>query len=63
MKKISIIIGLLFLSVGAVTWLYFKNLSGGNYTNENVFKVIPKDAAIVFEYKNEASFYEIFKDL
>lgn len=62
MRKISIIIGLLFLSVGTVTWLYFKNLSEGNYTNENVFKVIPKDAAIVFEYKNEASFYEIFKD-
>jgi hypothetical protein len=62
MKKISIIIGILLISVSAVTWLYFKNLSDGNYTNENVFKVIPKDAAIVFEYKNEDSFYEIFKD-
>ena len=62
MKKISIIIGLLFLSVGAVTYLYFKNISEGNYTNESVFKVIPKDAALVFEYKNEDSFYDIFKD-
>lgn len=62
MKKIIIIISLLLIGVAAVTWLYFKNLTGTEYSSEKVFKVIPKDASIVFEYKNENSFYDIFKD-
>ena len=62
MKKIIIILSLLLIGVTAVTWLYFKNLTATGFSNENVFKVIPKDASIVFEYKNEDSFYDIFKD-
>lgn len=62
MKKIIIIISVLILGIVAVTWLYFKNLSATEHSNENVFKVIPNDAAIVFEYKNEDSFYDIFND-
>lgn len=62
MKKIIIIISVLILGIVAVTWLYFKNLSATEHSNESVFKVIPNDAAIVFEYKNEDSFYDIFND-
>jgi hypothetical protein len=62
MKKIIIILSLLLIGVTAVTWLYFKSLTATGFSSENLFKVIPKDASIVFEYKNEDSFYDIFKD-
>ncbi|MBU1371260.1 MAG: hypothetical protein KKG25_12935 [Bacteroidetes bacterium] len=62
MKKIIVIISLLFLGIIAVTWLYFKSMSGVEGSKESVFKVIPDNASLVFEYKNENSFYDIFKD-
>lgn len=62
MKKIIITISLLSLGIIAVTWLYFKNLSGAENSSERAFYVIPENASLVFEYKNEASFYDIFKD-
>ena len=62
MKKIIFIISVLLLTIIAVTWLYFKNLSTSENSSENVFKVIPADASLIFEYKNENSFYDIFKD-
>lgn len=62
MKKIIVTISVLVLSIIAVTWLYFKNLNTPENSNENVFKVIPTDASLIFEYKNEDSFYDIFKD-
>ncbi len=62
MKKIIAIISLLFLGIIAVTWLYFKNISGVEGSKESVFKAIPDNASLVFEYKNETSFYDIFKD-
>jgi hypothetical protein len=62
MKKIIFTISILLLSVIAVTWLYFKNLSTSENSSESVFKVIPTDASLIFEYKNEDSFYDIFKN-
>ncbi|OAQ40583.1 hypothetical protein A5893_06465 [Pedobacter psychrophilus] len=62
MKKIIIIVSLLFLGIIGVTWLYFKNLSSSEYSNEKIFSLVPNDASIVFEYKNETTFYDIFKD-
>lgn len=62
MRKIIVVISLLFLGIIAVTWLYFKNLSGAEGSKESVFKAIPDNASLVFEYKNESSFYDIFKD-
>ncbi|MBK0381819.1 hypothetical protein I5M32_02500 [Pedobacter sp. SD-b] len=62
MKKIIIIISVLFLAIIAVTWLYFKNLSSSEYSKEKIFTLVPNDASIVFEYKNETTFYDIFKD-
>jgi hypothetical protein len=62
MKKLIIIISALFLGIIAVTWLYFKKLNASNISNEQIFNVLPDDASIIFEYKNEAYFYDIFKD-
>ncbi|MEO5911593.1 MAG: hypothetical protein ABIP95_11940 [Pelobium sp.] len=62
MKKIITIISLLIIGIVAVTWLYFSNLSSFENSNERVFKILPANASLVFEYKNEDSFYEIFKD-
>lgn len=62
MKKIIIILSILIISVIAVTWLYFANISSGESSTERVLNVIPSDASLVFEYKNEPSFYDIFKN-
>lgn len=62
MRKIIIIISLLIIAVFATTWLYFSNLSSSESTTEKAFNAIPADASLIFEYKNEVSYYEIFKD-
>ncbi len=62
MKKIIILISALCLGIIAVTWLYFKKINSSSISNEQIFNVIPNDASIIFEYKNEAYFYDIFKD-
>lgn len=50
------------MGIIAVTWLYFKKLNSANISNEKIFTVLPQDASIIFEYKNEAYFYDIFKE-
>ncbi len=62
MRKIIIIISLLFTAIIATTWLYFKNLNSVTQSNEKVFLMIPEDASLIYEYKSEESVYQIFKD-
>lgn len=62
MKKIIVIISILFLGIIGVTWLYFKNLSSSEFSNKKIIGLVPNDASIIFEYKNETTFYDIFKD-
>jgi len=62
MRKIIIIISLLFAAIIATTWLYFKNLNSVTQSNEKVFLMIPEDASLIYEYKNEETVYQIFKD-
>ncbi|HEX7367628.1 MAG TPA: hypothetical protein VF273_11055 [Pelobium sp.] len=62
MKKTIIIISALCLGIIAVTWLYFKKINAAKVSNEQIFTVLPPDASIIFEYKNEAYFYDIFKE-
>src|SRR5690606_4100554 len=62
MKKIIITISFLLLSVFAVAWLYFKDINSSEKSVDKVFNLIPDDASLIFEYKNEDSFYDIFKD-
>src|SRR5690606_3140343 len=62
MKRIIIIISVLVIIVTGVTIFYFKNLGSAENSTEKVFQTIPSDASLIFEYKNETSFYDIFKD-
>jgi hypothetical protein len=62
MRKIIFIIAILLIAVSSVTWLYFKNLSPESNGSSKMLNMIPDDAALVFEYKNEDSFYQIFKE-
>ncbi len=62
MKKIIISISILLLTVTGVTWIYFKNLADNGNKANKVFEVIPIDGAIVFKFKNEAMFYDLFKN-
>ncbi len=62
MRKIIITISLLIIAAFATAWLYFNNISSSESTTEKAFNTIPADASLIFEYKNETSFYDIFKD-
>lgn len=62
MKKLIFVISALCLGIVAVTWLYFKKLNASTVSNERIFNVLPQDASLIFEYKNEAYFYDIFKE-
>ena len=62
MKRIIFIISVLVVIVAGVTIFYFKNLGSSENSTEKVFQTIPANASLIFEYKNEASFYDIFKD-
>ena len=62
MRKIIITISLLIIAVFAAVWLYFSNISSFESTTEKAFNTIPADASLIFEYKNETSYYDIFKD-
>lgn len=62
MKKIIIIIFFLIVGVCGVTWMYFKDINSSEKSVDKVFSIIPQDASLIFEYKNETSFYDIFKD-
>lgn len=62
MRKIIITISVLVIAVFAAVWLYFSNISASESTTEKAFNAIPADASLIFEYKNESSYYDIFKD-
>lgn len=62
MKKIIITIAFLLIGVFAAAWLYFKDINSSEKSVDKIFSIIPEDASLIFEYKNENSFYDIFKD-
>lgn len=62
MRKISILIVALLIAVAGVTWWYFKNISEVTNSSSKIFNLIPNNSTLVFEYKNEDSFYKIFND-
>jgi hypothetical protein len=60
MRRLIITTVVLFIAVIAVTVTYFKNLNlPGLHTTETM-RYIPDDAALVFEFKNDDGFYDIF---
>ncbi|MBW4889924.1 hypothetical protein KXQ82_09360 [Mucilaginibacter sp. HMF5004] len=52
---------ILILAVAGITVKYFKNLNPPGKRSGKVMTDIPADAALIFEYKNDGSFYDIFK--
>ncbi|NEU09508.1 hypothetical protein GZH53_14375 [Flavihumibacter sp. R14] len=62
MNKIILTTVFLTVAVFTVAYLYFSNISAGNRNNDKALSVIPNDASIIFEFKNDQSIYELFSD-
>ncbi|MES2425410.1 MAG: hypothetical protein V4560_00510 [Bacteroidota bacterium] len=61
MRRLIIITIILLIAATAITVVYFKNLSPPGLHNSATMQAIPDNAALVFEFNNEDSFYDIFK--
>lgn len=61
MKRLIVITLILIAAIAYVTVKYFTNLSTSAAHAGNVIRTIPDDAALVFEFTNENSFYDIYK--
>nr|WP_294794157.1 hypothetical protein [uncultured Mucilaginibacter sp.] len=62
MKRHIILSVILFIAIVFLAVLYFRNLSTPGSRTAAVLQSIPNNAALVFEFNNEDSFYEIFND-
>lgn len=62
MRKQIIITLILLAATAYVTVVYFKNLNPPGSRTSQVMRLIPEDASLVFEFNNDKSFYDIFKD-
>ncbi len=62
MKKIIGAATVLLIAVLSLAFLYFSNLSVKSRSNDRVLSEIPADAAVVFQYPNDRSLYDIFRD-
>jgi len=60
MKRQIIATVLLFIATVAITVVYFKNLNPPGSNTSRVMAAIPDDAALIFQFTNEKSFYDIF---
>jgi len=62
MKKIIGITTILVLTVISLAYLYFSSLNIKSRNNDRVLSEIPADASLVFQYPNDKSLYDIFKE-
>ena len=62
MNKVILSTVILTVAVFSVAYLYFSNISASSRNNDQALSVIPQDAAIIFEFKNDQSIYDIFSD-
>jgi hypothetical protein len=60
MKRLIVITIILIAATAYITVKYFKNLNTLAIHSGNIMRTIPDDAAIVFEFTNEKSFYDIY---
>ena len=60
MKKQIIITLILLLATTFITVFYFKNLNPPGTHTSRVMRTIPDNAALIFEFNNDKSFYDIF---
>ena len=62
MKKQIITTIILLIATAAITVVYFKNLNPPGSNTNRVMAAIPDDAAVIFQFTNEKSFYDIFNE-
>ncbi|GAA4909002.1 hypothetical protein [Mucilaginibacter defluvii] len=62
MKRIIFITVILLVACGYITVAYFKSLNPPGRHTSQVMRNVPADAAVVFEFPNDASFYDIFRN-
>lgn len=62
MRKIILITVFLFVAAVTVTIFYFSKIKLSGQNTTSVINQIPQDAALVFEFKNDPEFYDLFKD-
>ena len=60
MKKQIIITLILLIATAFITVFYFKNLNPPGTHTSRVMRTIPDNAALIFEFNNDKSFYDIF---
>jgi len=62
MRRLVIIICILFFAVIAASVLYFTRLEDSSSSNTRMLHYVPADAAFLISFQNEKSFYTIFRD-
>ncbi|MDB5125417.1 MAG: hypothetical protein JWP94_3546 [Mucilaginibacter sp.] len=62
MKKHIIITIILLIACVFITVVYFKNLNTPGMRTSEAMHTIPDNAALIFEFNNDRSFYDIFND-
>lgn len=62
MKKIIILTVFLLITAIALAGLYFSNLFRDDRNSNKVLGYIPADAALILQFTNDDSFYEIFEN-
>lgn len=62
MRRIILISIFLFIATVSITSFYFSKIKLPGQNTTNVIDQIPNDAALVFEFKNDAEFYDLFKE-
>ncbi|MEB0260229.1 MULTISPECIES: hypothetical protein [unclassified Mucilaginibacter] len=60
MKRLIVITLILIAATAYITVKYFKNLNTSGMHAGNIMRTIPDGAALVFEFTNEKSFYDIY---
>jgi hypothetical protein len=60
MRRHIILSVILFIAIVCLAVLYFRNLTTPGSRTANVLRSIPNNAALIFEFNNEDSFYEIY---
>ncbi len=59
MNRIIITIGILLIAMIAMVYLYFSNLKNNNSANDLSLNAVSANAALIFSFDNDKSFYEI----
>jgi hypothetical protein len=62
MRKIILITVFVFITAVTVTAFYFAKLKLPGQNTTNLINQIPEDAALVFEFKNDPEFYDLFRE-